>query len=98
MTDAVRWAKAIRAIDPTVREEGLTMPAFRSPPKDPSVNRAIERRASGYPVVYVRIRGRADHAVAHDCVVGVFRSNDRAPGDDAVLYQALVDLLLEALS
>ena len=71
---SLRFADAVRAVSATARRQGLDVPAFRSPPRRPGVDRAI-RRAHGGVVVSVRLRQRPFAEVADDLIEGVIVAN-----------------------
>jgi hypothetical protein len=71
---ALRFADAVRAVSASARRQGLEVPAFRSPPRQPGVDRTIRRAAAG-PVVAVRLRQRPFAEVADDLIEGVIVAN-----------------------
>ncbi|MEP6623846.1 MAG: hypothetical protein ABJC79_05345 [Acidimicrobiia bacterium] len=76
------------------RQQGLTVPAFRSPPRVSGVSRTIRRLRDG-AVVSVQLRGRTAEEVAADMIDGIVITNRLAPG----AAQAQVrDRLLAAVS
>ena len=56
------------------REAGLTVPAFRSPPRAAGVARTIRRLGDGV-VVAIQIRGRGIDEVAADMIEGIVIAN-----------------------
>ncbi len=71
---ALRFASVARSLGTAARASGLEVPAFRSPPRIPDVNRSI-RRYPGGSVVSVKIKGRPLGRVVEDMVDGVLISN-----------------------
>lgn len=71
---ALRFASVARSLGTAARASGLEVPAFRSPPRIPDVNRSI-RRYPGGSVVSVKIKGRTLGRVVEDMVDGVLISN-----------------------
>ena len=71
---ALRFASVARSLGTAARASGLEVPAFRSPPRIPNVNRSI-RRYPGGSVVSVKIKGRPLGRVVEDMVDGVLISN-----------------------
>lgn len=84
----VRFAEAARRLGAAAQAAGLTVPAFRSPPRVDGVARTI-RRFPGGAVVAVRMRGRAFPDVVADMVEGVLVVN-RAEGDTAARLRPLL--------
>jgi hypothetical protein len=89
---ALRFAEVARTLGGVARGHGLTMPAFRSPPRVAGVHRTVRRRRGGVTVA-VRLRERPWAAVVADMVEGVVVANDlRGPAADrarAALWAAL---------
>jgi hypothetical protein len=73
-SSTVRFAHAARRLGAAARAAGLTVPAFRSPPRRPGAPRTI-RRLPGGPVVAVALRDRAFADVLADMVEGVVIAN-----------------------
>jgi len=73
-SSTVRFARAARQLGAAARAAGLTVPAFRSPPRRPGAPRTI-RRLPGGPVVAVALRDRAFPDVLADMVEGVVIAN-----------------------
>lgn len=71
---ALRFAAAARSLATAARAAGLDVPAFRSPPRLPGVNRSI-RRFPGGAIVAVRVRGRSFAPVLEDMVEGILVAN-----------------------
>ena len=70
----VRFATVARRLGAAARAAGLTVPAFRTPPRRPGAPRTI-RRLPGGPVVAVALKGRVFAEVVHDMVDGVIAAN-----------------------
>ncbi len=81
-TPALRFAETARRLGAATRAAGLTVPAFRCPPRVPGTLRTI-RRYPGGTVVAVRLRDRPFDEVAGDMVEGVLVAN-RLSGDAAL--------------
>ena len=73
-TSTERFAQAARGLGAAARAAGLTVPAFRSPPRRPGAPRTI-RRLPGGPVVAVVLRGRAFDDVVADMIEGIVVAN-----------------------
>ncbi len=71
---ALLFSQAARRLGAATRAVGLTVPAFRSPPRVAEALRTI-RRYPGGAVVAVRLRGRPFADVASDMVEGVLAVN-----------------------
>ena len=78
---AARFAVVARRLAAATRAAGLTVPAFRTPPRRPGTPRTI-RRLPGGPVVAVTIQGRTFSEVVRDMVDGVVAAN-RLEGEAA---------------
>src|SRR5262245_56282441 len=77
---AVRFAEIARRLGAAAHEAGLSVPAFRSPPRVPGAARTIRRYPAG-AVVSVRLRGRPFADVITDMVDGVLAANRVPPAD-----------------
>jgi hypothetical protein len=71
---ALLFSQAARRLGAATRAAGLTVPAFRCPPRVAEALRTI-RRYPGGAVVAVRLRGRPFADVASDMVEGVLAVN-----------------------
>ena len=71
---AARFAALARRLGAATRAAGLTVPAFRTPPRRPGASRTI-RRLPGGPVVAVALHGRAFGEVVLDMVDGIIVAN-----------------------
>ena len=60
------------------REAGLSVPAFRSPPRVAGAARTIRRTGSS-AVVAIQIRGRQERDVAADMIDGILATNRLDP-------------------
>lgn len=88
---SLRFAATARALGDAARAQGLTAPAFRSPPRVPGQTRTIRRHANGSATVAVVVRERPWNAVVADMIDGFVVVNDaQAP-------EAVKDLLWGAL-
>ena len=90
---ALRFASVARSLSTAARASSLEVPAFRSPPRIPDVNRSI-RRYPGGSVVSVKVKGRPLGRVVEDMVDGVLIAN-RVRGEAAPRLR--LALLLAAL-
>ena len=92
-SSSLRFAEAVRALGLEARRRGLTMPAFRSPPRLAGVQRSLRRRPDGGTVVAVVVRGRPWPAVVADMVDGVLAVNQlkaaTAAGARSALWAAV---------
>jgi len=70
----LQFAYTARCLQEAARAAGLTVPAFRSPPRRRDVARTI-RRLPGGAVVAVRVNGRPADQVQHDMIDGVIVAN-----------------------
>ena len=95
---AIRFAEAARALGDAARGCGLSVPAFRSPPRLGGVDRTIRRRRDGGSTIAICLKERPWPAVLADMVEGVVVANQLL-GADAMrarttLWEAL-DVHLE---
>lgn len=88
---ALAFAHAARIIGARLREEGLRVPAFRSPPRTDAVRTV--RRHPGGAVVAVRIRDREPAEWVLDMVEGAMVAADRPPGDPFLLVEEVCHVL-----
>jgi hypothetical protein len=77
---AMRFADAARRLGAATHAAGLTVPAFRCPPRVAGVARTI-RRYPGGAVVSVRLRGRPFDDALSDMVEGVLVTNRVSDAD-----------------
>ena len=89
---ALRFADAARRLGAAAHEAGLSVPAFRSPPRVPGAARTIRRYPAG-AVVSVRLRERPFAEVVADMVDGVLAANRVPPADAPRLRSRLVAAL-----
>jgi hypothetical protein len=82
----VHFAHTARRLGLAARAAGLTVPAFRSPPRQPALVRSI-RWLRGGAVVAVRLDKRAPEQVEADMVDGVLAAN-RLSGEAALRMRA----------
>jgi hypothetical protein len=87
---ALRFAEAARHLGAAAHAAGLTVPAFRCPPRIAGAARTI-RRYPGGTVVSVRLRGRPFEAALDDMVEGVLVANRVEPADAVRLREVLED-------
>lgn len=79
-SSSLRFAESVRILSGVARQRGLTVPAFRSPPSDPTCDRSIRRRWGG-AVVAVRLSGRPFTAVQADLIDGIIAVNEVSRGE-----------------
>ena len=72
---SVRFAGAVKSLSDVARRQGLTVPAFRSPPRLADCERTIRWRPDGGATVAIRLRGRLWVQVLADMVEGVVITN-----------------------
>jgi hypothetical protein len=90
----LRFSRAARALGAAARAAGLTMPAFRSPPRRHGAVRTI-RRYPGGAVIAVQMRGRPFADVGADMVEGVLVANGLS-GEGADRMRVALAAALEA--
>jgi hypothetical protein len=93
-SSTVRFAHAARRLGAAARAAGLTVPAFRSPPRRPGAPRTI-RRLPGGPVVAVAMRDRAFTDVVADMVEGIVIANRLQDPAATRIRRALLDAVAE---
>jgi hypothetical protein len=97
---ALRFAHAARVLGAAARAGGLSVPAFRSPPRIAGARRSL-RRYPGGVVVAVRLHDRPFDDVAADMVEGIVIANaltdEAAVRVRALLARALHDELGDEL-
>jgi hypothetical protein len=86
----VLFAHAARCLGAAARAAGLTVPAFRSPPRRAGAPRTI-RRLPGGPVVAVVLRDRAFRDVLVDMVEGIVIANRLQDPAAARVRRTLLD-------
>jgi hypothetical protein len=72
---SLRFGSVAQVLAELARAEGLSCPAFRSPPALVGVSRSIRRRRDGEATVAVSLRGRPWAAVLADMVEGIVAAN-----------------------
>ena len=87
---ALRFADAARRLGAAAHAAGLTVPAFRCPPRIAGAARTIRRYPGGI-VVSVRLRGRPFEAALDDMVDGVLVANRVEPAEAVKVRAALED-------
>lgn len=70
------FAGVARRLGDVGREQGIPIPAFRSPPRVPGLRRSIRREADGTATVSVTLRGRPAMAVVSDMIEGMVAASD----------------------
>lgn len=91
---SLELARAVRAIGGVVRDAGLTVPVFRSPPRAPELDRTVRRQPDGTVVVSVRLSDRPFVAVEADLIEGVVYANGLS-GVEASRWRRLLWIELE---
>ena len=71
--NSVGFAAVARRLGDTSRSHGHSVPAFRSPPRSPELNRSIRRERDGSATISVRLRHRPGVAVIADMVEGLVK-------------------------
>ena len=72
---SLRFAETVRILCDSARRQGLEVPAFRSPCRNPEHTRTIRRRPDGGVTVAVRITGRPFAAVQADLIDSLVATN-----------------------
>src|SRR3954454_8078714 len=93
---ALRFADTARRLGAAAHEAGLSVPAFRSPPRVAGAARTIRRYPAG-AVVSVRLRGRPFAEVVADMVDGVLAANQVPAADGPRVRSRLVAALDSSL-
>lgn len=76
------FASAVRSLAAAARARGLSVPAFRTPPRLPGAERTLRRRSDGSTTIAVVVRGRPQQAVIADLIEGIVVAN-RLEGAEA---------------
>ena len=92
-SSTARFAHAARRLGAAARAAGLTVPAFRSPPRRSGAPRTI-RRLPGGPVVAVVMRDRAFADVLTDMVEGVVIANRLQEPAATRVRRVLIDAVM----
>lgn len=87
------FAETVRQLGMAVRDQGLVMPSFRSPPRQIGRRRTLTRHPDGSATVSVMVRNRVWEAVLADMIEGVVAANQM----DGVDAEVLRDQLWETL-
>jgi hypothetical protein len=88
---SLAFARIARTLATEARRQGLSAPAFRSPPGLAGTDRTLRRRPDGGAVVSVRFRGRPVQAVVSDLVEGVVAANGLVGTSATRLRTALLE-------
>jgi len=75
-SQTLRFSESVRVLSDAARRRGLTVPAFRSPPQRPEVDRTLRRRPGGEVTVAVRVAGRPFAAVQTDLIEALLIVNE----------------------
>lgn len=86
---ALEFAELARRLSATLRDQGVDVPCFRSPPRSPGLGRSLCRAADGSVQVAVRLRGRSPLAVASDMIDGAVAANRQTGAAAAATRDAL---------
>lgn len=70
------FAGTARRLAAAARARGLRAPGFRTPPRQPGLDRTLRRYADGSALVAVRVKGRRWDDVVDDLIAGVLAVND----------------------
>ena len=87
------FAEAARQLGMAVRDQGLVMPSFRSPPREIGRRRTLVRHRDGSVTVAVMVRNRVWAAVLADMIEGVVVANALVDADAEVLRDQLWEAL-----
>jgi len=72
------FSECVRRIVGIARGQGLTPPAFRSPPRIPGLDRSVQRRQNGSVIIAIRREDRPFAAIQGDVIEGVVVANKLA--------------------
>lgn len=86
---SLRFSESVRVLADATRRAGLVVPAFRSPPTDPDVDRSILRRPSGDIIVGVKLKDRPFAAVLADLIDAIIVVNEVAAADQGPVRRSL---------
>lgn len=95
-SQTLRFSESVRVLSDAARRRGLTVPAFRSPPQRPDVDRSLRRRPSGEVTVAVRIAGRPFAAVQADLIEALVIVNEIPAADTQPMRRELWNALAGA--
>ncbi|MFN8051018.1 MAG: hypothetical protein U0Q22_06260 [Acidimicrobiales bacterium] len=93
---SIRFSESVRVLSDAARQLGLSVPAFRSPPQRPEVDRSLRRRPNGETVVAVRLSGRPFAAVQNDLIEALLLVNEVGPTVVQVTRRELWNALARA--
>ena len=93
---SMRFAVTARVVVEACRQEGIDVPAFRTPPKTQGIDRAIRRSKLGV-IVSVRIISRPFLAVVADLVEGAVICNQFVGSQASSLRNVLWTRIVENL-
>ena len=97
---SLQFAAAARTVSAACRSVGVRAPGFRSPPKQPGLDRSLRRRPDGGAIVAVRLGDRPVVAVLADMVEGAVAANGLTGAEAArcraALWEALAGEVPEA--
>lgn len=95
---ALQFTTAAKVLASACRRLGLVAPGYRSPPRQPGVDRTIRRSmdGGGGAVVAVRVRRRPWPAVVADMIDGAVVANGLTPVQADVLRRSLWDAVTTA--
>lgn len=85
---SLRFSETVRVLSDSARRQGLEVPMFRSPCRNPEHTRTLRRRPDGV-VVAVRLSDRPFAAVQADLVDSFVATNDIAPAEVAKVREEL---------
>lgn len=72
---SLRFVAVARNLARAAQDQGLSPPAFRSPPRVVGLSRSLLKRPDGHITVAVLLRGRPWAAVLADMIDGVVAAN-----------------------
>ncbi|MBX7069673.1 MAG: hypothetical protein K1X38_09835 [Microthrixaceae bacterium] len=80
-SSSLRFSESVRVLSDAARRLGWVVPAFRSPPQRPDVDRALRRRGDGHVTIAVRLAGRPFAAVQADLIDALLIVNEIVGAD-----------------
>ena len=95
-SQSLRFSESVRVLSDAARRRGLSVPAFRSPPHRPDVDRSLRRRPNGEVTVAVRLAGRPFAAVQTDLIESLIVVNEVDAADVQPLRRELWNALAGA--
>ena len=93
VVSSLQFAAAARTVAAACRSAGVAAPGFRSPPKQPGLDRSLRRRPGGSAIVAVRLGDRPFVAVLADMVEGTVAANGLSGAEAARCRAALWEAL-----